>query len=93
MIECSGLDLLWWQWWILVMITVNTMLNLIVFFKHRFRKTERQKKKQKVGRPNVKLNMDRFSKDCHKMTVRQLSKKYKISLGKAHGLIKQVKSR
>jgi len=38
MIECSGLDLLWWQWWILVMITVNTALNLVVFFKHRFRK-------------------------------------------------------
>jgi len=38
MIECSGLDLLWWQWWILVMITVNTTLNLVVFFKHRFRK-------------------------------------------------------
>ena len=91
MIECSGLDLLWWQWWILVMITVNTTLNLVVFFKHRFRKTEGQKKKRKVGRPNVKLNMNRFSKDCHKMTVRQLSKKYKISLGKAHSLMKQVK--
>ena len=39
-IECSGLDLLWWQWWILVMITVNTALNLIVFFKHRFRKKD-----------------------------------------------------
>jgi len=40
MIECSGLDLLWWQWWILVMITVNTTLNLVVFFKHRFRKAK-----------------------------------------------------
>ena len=38
MIECSGLDLLWWQWWILVMITTNTVINLIVFFKHRFKK-------------------------------------------------------
>tara|TARA_Y100001937_G_C7047974_1_gene297752 strand:- start:758 stop:886 length:129 start_codon:yes stop_codon:yes gene_type:complete len=42
MIECSGLNLLWWQWWILVMITVNTMLNLVVFFKHRFKKGERK---------------------------------------------------
>jgi hypothetical protein len=35
MIECSGLDLLWWQWWILIAITINTTVNLIVFFRGR----------------------------------------------------------
>tara|TARA_R100001086_G_scaffold211335_1_gene127270 strand:+ start:200 stop:328 length:129 start_codon:yes stop_codon:yes gene_type:complete len=33
----------WWQWWLLVAITVNTAINLVVFFKHRF-KNGRQKK-------------------------------------------------
>jgi len=89
MIECSGLELLWWQWWILIMITVNTTINLIVFFKHRFKKQQPVKRKQ--GRPKIELNMQRFAKDCHKLTVRQLAKKYKISLGKAHNLMKQVK--
>ena len=28
----------WWQWWLLFAITVNTTINVIVFFKHRFRK-------------------------------------------------------
>jgi hypothetical protein len=33
----------WWQWWLIGVITVNTVINLIVFFKHRF-KNDRQKK-------------------------------------------------
>ena len=32
----------WWQWWLMGVITVNTVINVIVFFKHRF-KNERQK--------------------------------------------------
>ena len=28
-------ELLWWQWWLLIAITINTMINLIVFFKGR----------------------------------------------------------
>jgi len=28
----------WWQWWLLAMVTINTFINLIVFFKHRFKK-------------------------------------------------------
>ena len=27
-----------WQWWILAMETINTGINVIVFFKHRFKK-------------------------------------------------------
>ena len=27
----------WWQWWLIVAITVNTAINMIVFFKHRFK--------------------------------------------------------
>jgi|TARA_R100001126_G_C4851811_1_gene162400 hypothetical protein len=27
----------WWQWWLLGAITVNTGINVVVFFKHRFR--------------------------------------------------------
>jgi|TARA_R100000329_G_scaffold51229_1_gene47278 hypothetical protein len=27
----------WWQWWLLFAITVNTAINVVVFFKHRFR--------------------------------------------------------
>jgi len=27
----------WWQWWLLSAITVNTAINVVVFFKHRFR--------------------------------------------------------
>ena len=53
MIECSGLDLLWWQWWLLVMITTNTLLNLVVFFKHRFRKEKNMSIK------NVMINATR----------------------------------
>jgi len=26
-----------WQWWILAMVTINTGINMIVFFKHRFK--------------------------------------------------------
>jgi len=34
-----GDELLWWQWWILIAITVNTVINTIVFFVGRkFRK-------------------------------------------------------
>jgi hypothetical protein len=28
----------WWQWWLLTAITTNTLINVVVFFKHRFRK-------------------------------------------------------
>jgi len=35
MFEVGGL--VWWQWWIILMVTINTMINVIVFFKHRFR--------------------------------------------------------
>ena len=27
----------WWQWWLILAITVNTAINAIVFFKHRFK--------------------------------------------------------
>jgi hypothetical protein len=35
MFEVGGL--VWWQWWIILMVTINTMINVIVFFKHRFK--------------------------------------------------------
>lgn len=35
MFELGGL--VWWQWWILIMVTINTTINAIVFFKHRFK--------------------------------------------------------
>jgi|MDSZ01.3.fsa_nt_gb hypothetical protein len=25
----------WWQWWLIIAITINTTINLIVFFKGR----------------------------------------------------------
>jgi uncharacterized protein YpmS len=28
-------ELIWWQWWLLIAITINTTINLIVFFKGR----------------------------------------------------------
>ena len=28
-------NLQWWQWWILIAITINTTVNLIVFFRGR----------------------------------------------------------
>ncbi len=28
-------EILWWQWWLLIAITINTTINLIVFFKGR----------------------------------------------------------
>ena len=36
----------WWQWWLLTAITVNTIINVIVFFKHRFKKQIKVTKKQ-----------------------------------------------
>jgi len=33
MLESS--ELLWWQWWLLIAISINTTINLIVFFKGR----------------------------------------------------------
>ena len=27
----------WWQYWLILMITLNTFINVIVFFKHRFK--------------------------------------------------------
>lgn len=35
MFEVGGL--VWWQWWIILMVTINTGINMIVFFKHRFK--------------------------------------------------------
>ena len=92
MLDDTGqFTLLWWQRWLLAMVTLNTALNTVVFLKHRFKKTEYNKPKKKQGRPKIPINMNRFSKDCHKLSIRQLSKKYKISLGKAHSIMKQVK--
>jgi len=31
----NTVQLIWWQWWLLIAITINTMINLIVFFKGR----------------------------------------------------------
>jgi len=31
----EGSALLWWQWWLLIAISINTTINLIVFFKGR----------------------------------------------------------
>jgi len=28
-------QLIWWQWWLLIAISINTTINLIVFFKGR----------------------------------------------------------
>jgi hypothetical protein len=30
-----GTELDWWQWWLLIAITINTCINSIVFFKGR----------------------------------------------------------
>jgi len=42
MLDIGGL--VWWQWWLLLMVTINTCLNAITFYKHR--KTSRQGKKE-----------------------------------------------
>tara|TARA_A200000159_G_scaffold70613_1_gene65601 strand:+ start:783 stop:947 length:165 start_codon:yes stop_codon:yes gene_type:complete len=46
MLDDTGqFTLLWWQWWLLAMVTLNTALNTVVFFKHRFKglnKTEKE---------------------------------------------------
>ena len=31
----NTVQLIWWQWWLLIAITINTLINLIVFFKGR----------------------------------------------------------
>jgi|TARA_R100000231_G_scaffold52156_1_gene44038 hypothetical protein len=31
----EGTEIVWWQWWLLIAITINTTINLIVFFKGR----------------------------------------------------------
>jgi len=31
--NCLGIT--WWQWWIIIMITINTVVNLTVFVKGR----------------------------------------------------------
>jgi uncharacterized protein YpmS len=31
----EGTEILWWQWWLLIAISINTTINLIVFFKGR----------------------------------------------------------
>jgi len=42
MLDIGGL--VWWQWWLLIMVTINTGLNTITFFKHK--KTSRQGEKE-----------------------------------------------
>ena len=32
----------WWQWWLIGAITVNTVINLVVFFKHRFKQDRKR---------------------------------------------------
>jgi hypothetical protein len=81
----------WWQWWLLTAITVNTIINVVVFFKHRFKKESKVPKKQyhriKQGRPEVKIDTKSFYRDVKKgWTVRKLSDKYNISVGKVHKL-------
>jgi len=34
MLESTN-EILWWQWWLLIAISINTTINLIVFFKGR----------------------------------------------------------
>ena len=41
MIEIGGL--VFWQWWLILMVTINTFINIIVFFKHRFRRSSHDK--------------------------------------------------
>lgn len=41
MVEENSLN--WSQWWILAMITLNTLINTIVFFRHRFRGSKNEK--------------------------------------------------
>jgi len=42
LMECLGIS--WWQWWILVAVTVNTTINAIVFTRGRkIKKDERPK--------------------------------------------------
>ena len=37
----EGVDMpTWWQWWLIVAITLNTAVNVIVFFKHRFKQKQ-----------------------------------------------------
>jgi len=33
MVDC--LEMLWWQWWLITAITINTCINTIVFFRGR----------------------------------------------------------
>jgi len=81
----------WWQWWLLIAITVNTVINVIVFFKHRFKKQyvlpKKRHNKVKQGRPEIKIDNKSFYSDVKKgLTVRKLSDKYNISVGKVHNL-------
>jgi hypothetical protein len=39
--DTGQFTLLWWQWWLLAMVTINTGINMIVFFKHRFKGKEK----------------------------------------------------
>ena len=34
MLESTN-EILWWQWWLLIAISINTTINLIVFFRGR----------------------------------------------------------
>ena len=86
----------WWQWWLLTAITVNTVINVIVFFKHRFKKQyvlpKKRHNKVKQGRPEIKIDTKSFYRDVKKgLTVRKLSDKYNISMGKVHKLKQKEK--
>ena len=85
----------WWQWWLLIAITVNTTINIVVFFKHRFKKQtkfpKRQYHKTKQGRPEIKVNTEKFYNDVKKgLTIRALADRYNISIGKAHSLCQTI---
>jgi uncharacterized protein YpmS len=50
-------ELLWWQWWLLIAISINTTINLIVFFKGRklhIRELLHLKPKRIKGNTNAK---------------------------------------
>ena len=50
MLDDTGqFTLLWWQWWLLAMVTLNTALNTVVFFKHRFKGFNKTEKENRNG--------------------------------------------
>jgi hypothetical protein len=88
----------WWQWWLLTAITVNTIINVIVFFKHRFKRqsipSKKRRHKMKQGRPEVKINTKSFFNDVKRgLTIRELADRYNISIGKTHKLKQKEKEK